>query len=81
MEKHYVVCNDDFGIENRGKIALIQKALYGEKLAGRDYCLHMRSCIKETGFTSSEGDPDVWMRPSKKDNGHECWNLFPSIYS
>ena len=28
LENHYVVCNGDFGIENRGKVALIRRALY-----------------------------------------------------
>ena len=30
-KKHYIVFNDDFGIENRGNVALIRRALYGGK--------------------------------------------------
>ena len=68
-EKHYIICGDEFGIEHKGKVALIQRALYGGKLAGRDYWLHMRSCMNTIGFTSCKGDPYVWMRESVKDNG------------
>ena len=46
LEKHYVICNDDFGIENRSKVALIRRALYGGKLAGRDYWIHI-GCMNE----------------------------------
>ena len=76
LEKHYFVCNDDFGIEHRCKAALIRRALYGGKLAGRDYWVHMRACMKEIGFTSCQGDPDVWMWECTKDDGSDCWKYF-----
>ena len=75
-KKHYIVCNDDFGIENRGKVALIRRALYGGKMAGHDDWVHMRACMKEIGFTSCQGDPNVWMRSSKKDDGTDVWEYF-----
>ena len=70
------MCNDDFGIKNRGKVALIRRALYGGKMAGHDYWVHMRACMKEVGFTSCQGDPDVWMQPAKKDDGTVVWEYF-----
>ena len=76
MEKHYILCNDDFGIENRGKVALIRRTLNGGKMAGHNYWVHMRLCMKEIGFTCCQGDPDVWMRPSKKDNVTDVWKYF-----
>ena len=76
LEKHYIVCNDDFGIENREKVALIRRALYRAKMAGNDYWVHMRTCMKKIGFTSCQGDPDVWMRPLKKDDGTDVWQYF-----
>ena len=36
-EKHYVICGKYFGLEHEGKIALIRRAIYGGKLAGRDF--------------------------------------------
>ena len=35
-EKHYVICGPEFG-EHQGKKAMIRRALYGGKSAGRDY--------------------------------------------
>ena len=37
-EKHFIVCDADLhGIEHAGKRAIIVQALYGGKLAGRDF--------------------------------------------
>ena len=72
-QKHYVVCGPEFGLENVGKIALIHRALYGGKTAGRDFRNHLRSCMRHLGFESCPADPDVWMRPAKKDDGSECY--------
>ena len=44
-EKHYVICGPEFG-EHQGKKAMIRRALYGGKLAGREYCLHLSSCME-----------------------------------
>ena len=35
--KDYIICGPEFGIENVGKVALIHRALYGGKSAGRDF--------------------------------------------
>ena len=34
-EKHFIYCGEEFGIEHVGSVALIRRALYGEKAAGR----------------------------------------------
>jgi hypothetical protein len=44
--KDYIVCGPEFGIEHEGKVALIHRALYEGKSAGRDFkitCGH--ACI------------------------------------
>jgi hypothetical protein len=56
-------------VENEGKVALIHRALYGGKSAGRDFRNHLRSCMHHLGFKSCPADPDVWMRPAIKDDG------------
>ena len=68
-QKDYIVCGPEFGLENVGKVALIHRALYGGKSAGRDFRNHLRSCMKHLDFTSCPADPDVWMRPAKKSDG------------
>ncbi len=37
LEKHFIICGPEFGIENEGCIALIHCALYGGKVAGRNF--------------------------------------------
>ena len=56
-----------------GNIALIRRALYGGKIAGRDFWIHLRSCMNFLGFKSSQGDPEVWMREAVKADGTQYW--------
>ena len=59
--KDYIICGLEFGLEHVGKVALIHRALYGGKTAGRDFRNHLRSCMWHLNFTSCPADPDVWM--------------------
>ncbi len=72
-EKYFIICGPEFGIENIGKIALICQALYGGKVAGRDFWLHLCECMGRLGFTSSRADPDVWFRLLKRSTGKEYY--------
>ena len=71
-ERHYIVCGEEFG-EYKGKRALIKRALYGGKRAGRDFWLHLRSCKRHLKFHCCKGDPDVWMRKVRKPDGTKYW--------
>lgn len=72
-EKHYIVCGREFGLENMGKKAIITGSVYGGRVSGRDYWLHLRKCMNELGFTHSLGDADVWYRPAVKKDGTEYY--------
>ena len=72
-QKDYVICGTEFGLEHVGKRALIRRALYGGKTAGRDFRNHLRSCMRHLGFVSCKADTDVWMRATKKNDGSEYW--------
>ena len=72
-QKYYIICGAEFGLENIGKIALIRRALYGGKSAGRDFRNHLRACMSHIGFTPCLADPDVWMRPAQKADGSKYW--------
>ena len=72
-QKDYTVCGPEFGIENIGKNALIHRALYGDKSAGKDFRNHLRSCMRHLNFVSCPADPDVWMRPAKHSKGTDYW--------
>ena len=73
-EKHYIICGTEFGLENVGKVALIRRALYGGKSAGRDFWNHLRDCMHFLGFTSCRADPDLWIRPTTKLDGTPCYD-------
>ena len=72
-EKHYIICGDEFGIEHRGKVAPIERALYGGKSSGADFWRHLRTCMHHLGFEPCKADSEVWMRPALKDNGDKYW--------
>lgn len=71
--KDYIVCGPEFGLENVGRVALVHRALYGGKTAGRDFRNHLRSCMHFLRFKSCPADPDVWMRPAIKSDGNEYY--------
>lgn len=72
-QKNYIICGEEFGIENVGKVGLIHRALYGGKSAGRDFRNHLRACMRHLDFKSCPADPDVWMRPATKADGTEYY--------
>jgi hypothetical protein len=72
-QKDYIICGPEFGIENVGKVALIHRALYGGKSAGKDFRNHLRSCMRHLEFGSCPADPDVWMRPAKRSDGTDYY--------
>lgn len=72
-QKDFIICGKEFGLENVGRVALIHRALYGGKAAGRDFRNHLRSCMRHLGFSSCPADPDVWLRPAEKSNGNEYY--------
>jgi len=72
-DKHYIICGEEFGLENVGKRAKIVRALYGGKSSGRDFWVHLRECMEHLGFKSSHADPDVWMRPTLRPDGSPGW--------
>ena len=69
-QKDYIICGPEFGVENIGQTALIHRALYGGKAAGRDFRNHLHSCMEFLNFKSCLADPDVWMRPAIKSDGN-----------
>ena len=70
-EKHYIECGREFGLGNVGRKAIITGSIYGGRVSGRDYWLHLRKCMDSLGFKHSLGDSDVWYRPAVKKDGTE----------
>ena len=61
-EKYYIITGPEFGELERGKIALIVRALYGLKSSGAMWRAHFAATLRDMDFTSSLADPDVWMQ-------------------
>ena len=80
-EKHFVISEPEFGIENIVKKSIITRALYGRKVAGREFWNHMRSCMKFLGFEYSQADPDVWMRESVQKDGSTKYYEYVLLYT
>jgi hypothetical protein len=73
LEKHFIICSPEFGLENEGHVALIWHALYGGKVTGCNFWHHLCDCMGQLGFTSSCADPDVWLWLSKQTTGEEYY--------
>ena len=71
-EKQYVICGPEFG-DHQEKKALICRALYGGKSTGRDYWLHVCSCMEYLGFSPCKADADIWMKKAKRADNSDYW--------
>ncbi|KAL7425958.1 hypothetical protein ACHAXH_000388 [Discostella pseudostelligera] len=72
-EKHYIICGPKFGMENKGCIALIWRALY-VGMTGIDLWHHLcHCCMSQLGFTLLCANPDVWFWVSKQTSGEEYY--------
>ena len=80
-EKHFVISEPEFGIENIVKKSIITRALYGRKVARRDFWHHLRSCMKFLGFEYSQADPNVWMRESIQKYGSTKYYEYELLYT
>lgn len=74
-EKVYVICGEElFGPSNKGKKAIVARALYGLRSAGNAWRHHFSSYIlDELGFVSTKADPDVYRKPFSKSTGEKYY--------
>lgn len=61
--------------EDSGKVLIVVRALYGLKSAGRSWRLALAEVIDGMGFQSTRADPDVWIRPMTRPDGHEYYEM------
>ena len=59
--------------EDRGKVLVVVRALYGLKSSGASWRKMMADSLLDMGFAESKADPDVWMRETSKPNGTVVW--------
>ena len=72
-EKYWTICGPEFGPELQGSKALIVRALYGTKCAGRDFRNHLRACMELLNYQPCLADPDLWMRDGIRNDGKEYY--------
>ena len=75
-ERVHVTITDDilFGAENKGKTAVIVRALYGLKSAGNSWRQHFATKIREElGYVPCVADQDVHMKEATKPDGTKYW--------
>ncbi len=65
-EKVYIITGPEFRPLEEEKVAVIVRALYGLKSSGAMWRSHFAANLRDMGFTSSLGDPDVWFRAAEK---------------
>lgn len=63
----------EFGSDNEGRTLKIVRALYGLRSSGKCFHDHLAQVLRDLGFESSKGDPDVWMRKANKVGGEPYW--------
>ena len=72
-EKIWTVLGPEFG-PDKGKKALIVRALYGLKSAGSSFGCHMADCMQTLGYKPCKADPDLWYKPmTRPDDGFEYY--------
>jgi len=72
-ENIYTVAGKEFGPDLEGQVLLVTKALYGLKSSGAAWRKHRAESIKDLGFLSTHGDPDVYIRAAVKPAGEEYY--------
>ena len=72
-ERIWTILGPEFG-SDKGKKALVVRALYGLKSAGASYRRHISDCMRHLGYDSCKADPDLWMkRMVRPDDGFEYY--------
>jgi Reverse transcriptase (RNA-dependent DNA polymerase) len=61
--------------EDKGKVCVIVRSLYGLKSAGAAFRATLAQLLQDLGYESSKADPDVWMREAVKPNDHKYYEM------
>jgi Reverse transcriptase (RNA-dependent DNA polymerase) len=73
-EKIWFVAGSEFGTK-KGKVLIIQKALYGLKSSSAAWRALFSSTLHKLGYVPSKGDLDVYLRPAVKPNGAQYYEM------
>jgi len=73
-EKIWTRAGKEFG-SDEGSIMIIVRALYGLKTSGAAWHATFAQQLSDMGYASSKADPDVWLRPAVKNDGHHYYEM------
>ena len=75
-EKIWTILGPEFGAD-KGKKALIVRALCGLKSAGASFGRHIADCMHQLGHKPCKADPDLWFKPMvRPDDGFHYYAYF-----
>ena len=66
VKNTYLTVGTQFG-ENKGKTAIIVRALYGLASSGTSFRNHLADCMHHLGYKSCLTDPDLWYKPEVRE--------------
>ncbi len=80
-EKIWTLLGPEFG-KDKGRKAIVVRALYGLKSAGAAFRSHLADCMRQLEYESNKADPDLWMKVCTWDtgNGTEKFYFYILIY-
>ncbi|KAL7461107.1 hypothetical protein ACHAXS_003421, partial [Conticribra weissflogii] len=68
-EKIWTLLGPEFG-KDKGRKAIVVRALYGLKSAGAAFRSHLADCMRQLGYESNKADPDLWMKVCTRQTEH-----------
>ena len=72
-EKLWTIAGAEFGPEDKGKVMIIARALYGLKSSGAAWRAKLAETLDSLGYKPTQSDPDVWLKKAVKPNGDEYY--------
>ena len=78
-ENIWCICGPEFGVD-AGKPAIITRALYGLKSADASFRNHLAKCMQKLGYTSFQGDIDVWRKAMTRPNERHEYYAYILFY-
>ena len=61
--------------EDKGKVLIVARSLYGLKSAGLSWRASISQVLKDLDFVSTLADPDVWIREAFREDGFKYYEI------
>ena len=74
-EKIWFLGGSEVGTEDKGKVCVMTRALYGLKSSGASWRATLMNTLYEMGFCDTRADPCVLRRRARRDSGEEYYEL------